>query len=129
MTVVFDTNIFVSALVVPGSRAEQAMLRVIEGRDQLVISRAIVKELLTTLSRRFGRDREELAHVAVYLAEIGRVVDPKRRLPVLEDEPDNRILECALAGQADMVVTGDRALLAVGEYAGVQIISLHESLK
>lgn len=129
MNVVFDTNGFVSALVIPGSRAEQAMLRVIEGRDQLIISRTIVKELLTTLSRKFGRDREELAHVAVYLAEIGRRVEPKRRLHVLEDEPDNRILECALAGRADIVVTGDRALLAVGQYEGVKIISLHEYLR
>lgn len=129
MKVVFDTNIFISALVIPGSRAEEAMLRVVEGRDHLIISKAIIRELLTTLSRKFSRDREELAHVAVYLAEIGSTVSPTQQVNVLEDEPDNRILECALAGQADIVVTGDRAMLALGDYRGVKIITLQEYLK
>lgn len=129
MKAVFDTNIFISALVIPGSRAEQAMLRIIEGKDHVVISKAIIKELLTTLSQKFSRDREELAHVAVYLTEIGTTVYPKQKVSVLEDEPDNRILECALAGQADIVVTGDRAMLALAEYKGVKIITLAEYLK
>jgi predicted nucleic acid-binding protein len=47
----------------------------------------------------------------------------------VKDEPDNRILECALAGRADAIVTGDRALLALGEYRGVRVISLRGFLE
>ncbi len=108
MRVVFDTNIFISALAIPDSLAEQAILRIIEGKDRLILSKSILHEILTTLSRKFGRDREELARVAVYLTEIGEWVDPGRRAHVLRDEPDNRILECAIAGKAALVVTGDR---------------------
>ena len=61
MKVVFDTNIFISALVFPGSRAEEAMHRVMEGKDHLIISKPIIQELLTTLAHKFSRDREELA--------------------------------------------------------------------
>ena len=43
---------------------------------------------------------------------------------VLADEPDGRILECALAATARIIVTGDRAMLALGEQRGVRIISL-----
>ena len=43
---------------------------------------------------------------------------------MLADEPDNRILECAVAGGADVIVTGDRAILALREYRGVRILSL-----
>lgn len=68
MRVVFDTNIFVSALVIHHSQASKAMIRVIEGIDRLIISSAIIKELLTVLSRKFGRDKEELAHVAVFFS-------------------------------------------------------------
>jgi putative PIN family toxin of toxin-antitoxin system len=127
--VVFDTNIFVSALVIPGGRADDAMQRVIEETDQLIFSRAIIHELLSLLSRKFGRDKEELARVAVYLSEIGQRVEPKKKINVLEDEADNRILECAIAGKADVIVTGDRAMLRLGKYEGVRIINLNHYLQ
>jgi predicted nucleic acid-binding protein len=48
---------------------------------------------------------------------------------VVKDEPDNRILECALAGRAEVIVTGDHALLALGEYGRVRIMSLRDYLE
>jgi predicted nucleic acid-binding protein len=48
---------------------------------------------------------------------------------VAKDKPHNRILECALTGRAETIVTGDRALLAPTEYRGVQVISLREYLE
>lgn len=128
MKVVFDTHIFVSAFAIPGSRAEDAMLRIIEGRDRLILSKSILKERLTTLSKKFGREREELARLAVFLSEVGEWVEPNRRVGELKDEPDNRILECALAGRADAVITGDRAMLGLGEYEGIKIMSLKDFL-
>lgn len=129
MRVVFDTNIFVSALAIPGSRAEEAIIRILEGRDRLIISKAIIDELLTILSIKFGRGPEELARAAVFLSEVGEMVRPERRVHVLDDEPDNRILECALAGRADAIVTGDRAMLSLSAYKGVIILSLKDYLQ
>ena len=128
MRIVFDTNVLVSALVFPGGRGEEALQRVVEERDALLISRAIIDELLGVLARKFARDAEELARVAVFLAEIATTVKPARRLKVLSDEADNRILECAVAGRAQAIVTGDRALLALGEHAGIRILSLRDYL-
>ena len=129
MRVVFDTNIFVSALVVPGRRADEALSRIIEGRDTLVVSRPIIRELLDVLARKFARDAEELSRVAVFVADLGNLVEPNRELSVLSDEADNRVLECAVTGQADLLVTGDREVLSLGEYEGVQIIALREYLE
>ena len=128
MKVVFDTNILVSALVFPGGRADAALRRILEEQDQLIISKAILAELLRVLGSKFSRDSEELAHVAVFLSELALTVKPRRRLQVVKDEPDNRILECALTGRAEVIVTGDHSLLALGEYKGVRIISLREYL-
>ena len=128
MKVVFDTNILVSALVFPGGRGEAALRRIIEEQDQLVISKPILDELLGVLARKFSRDAEELAHVAVFLSGLALSVRPRRKLQVVNDEPDNRILECALAGHAEAIVTGDHALLSLREYRGVRIISLREYL-
>ena len=128
MRAVFDTNIFISALAIPGRRAEMALLKVAEGGLQLAISQAIIHEVLDVLARKFDRNPEELSRVAVYLSELAEVVTPRRRLKVLRDEPDNRILECAATAKAEVIVTGDQAMLALGEYRGIRILSLKDFL-
>lgn len=124
MKVVFDTNIYISALMFPGGRAEAALLKVIEGDAELIVSVPVIHEVLDVLARKFDRDAEALARVAVYLADLGSIVKPKRKLAVLRDEPDNRILECAVAGHADIIVTGDQAMLELGEHEGIRIMAL-----
>ena len=124
MRVVFDTNVLVSALALPGGRGDEALRKIVDGRDSLALSRPILDELLSVLARKFAHDREALARVAVFLSEVGEFVEPTESLAVLADEPDNRILECALAAGAQVVVTGDRAMLAHGEYQGIRIVSL-----
>ena len=129
MKVVFDTNVLVSALVFPGGRGEAALLRGVEERDQLFFSKPILDELLGVLARKFSRDKEELSRVALLLSDLGVAVRPRQKLRVVKDEPDNRVLECALAGHVDAIVTGDRALLELREFHGVRIISLREYLE
>jgi len=127
--VVFDTNVFVSALVFPGGDGERAVQRGIDGHDHLLVSYAIVGELLAVLARKFARDREELARVAVFVAGIAETIEPSVSIAVLADEPDNRILECALAGGAELIVTGDKEMLALGDHEGVRIVRLREYLE
>lgn len=128
MRAVFDTNIFVSAFAIPGGRADAAILKAANGEVQLIISRAIIHEVLDVLARKFDRDSEELARVAVFLSELADVVTPRSRLKVLRDEPDNRILECAVTGKADVIVTGDQAMLQLGKYRGIRVVSLKDFL-
>lgn len=129
MRVVFDTNIYISALVNPGGKAEQALNRCIDGRDHLLISKPILEETLRVLADKFSRDREQLARVAVFLDELCEVIGPQQTINLLSDEPDNRILECAVAGKADCVITGDNAMLKLGEHAGVSLLSLRQYLE
>jgi putative PIN family toxin of toxin-antitoxin system len=127
--VVFDSNVLVAALVFPGGAADQAMRRVVGGAHRLLVSKPIIDEVLRVLSRKFSRDREELARVAVFLADTGALVERTHRADALTDEPDNRILECAVSGKADVIVTGDRAMLRLGQYAGVSISTLRDFLE
>jgi len=129
MRVIFDTNIFVSAFVIPGRLAEKAILKIIEGGDTLLLSKEILDELLSILSTKFSRDREEISRVAVILSERVEWVRPTQRIRVLKDEPDNRILERAISGKADIVVTGDKEMLRLGEYGKTKIISLRTYLE
>lgn len=129
MKVVFDTNIFISALVIPGSLAEKAIFKIIEGEDTLVISKEIINEVLLVLSNKFSRDREAVSRVAVNLSELAELVSPTERIRIFKDESDNRILECALCGETDIIVTGDKEMLKLREYKRVKIISLKEYLE
>ena len=128
MRVVFDTNIFISALAIPGSQAETAILRILDGADTLLISKAILDELLSTLAVKFSRDPEALSQVAVMLTEMAEVVKPKNTVEVFKDDPDNRVLECAEAGHADFIVTGDKEMLQLKQYQGIRLISLRDYL-
>ncbi len=129
MKVVFDTNVIISAVTLPRGRADIALKKIIEGADQLILSRSIIDETLRVLANKFSRSREELARVAVFLAELAELVRPRIRISVLSDDPDNRILECAVTGKASCVVTGDRAMLQLGAYRGIQIVSLRDYLE
>ena len=129
MRVVFDTNIYVSAFVIQRGLAEKAMLRIIEGADALLISKDILDELLSTLARKFSRDIDELSRVAVVLTEMAEMIKTESRLKALKDDPDNRILECAADGRADLIVTGDKDMLQLKDYKGIKIISLRSYLE
>jgi putative PIN family toxin of toxin-antitoxin system len=127
--VVFDSNVLIAALVFPGGFADQAMRRVVGGADHLLVSKPIIQEVLGVLARKFTRDREELARVAAFLADAGELVAATYRADALTDEADNRILECAVSGKADAIVTGDRAMLRLGQYADISIITLRDFLE
>ena len=128
MKAVFDTNIFVSALAIPGGQAERAIDLVIDARVQLCISKEIIHEVLGVLAGKFSKGPEELARTAVFLSELAELVIPRKKLTVLDDEPDNRILECAVTGLADIIVTGDRAMLDLKQYQAIRILSLRQCL-
>ena len=124
MRVVFDTNVYVSALVFPGGRADAALHRAIDDEHSVLISRPMIDELLGVLARKFARDREELSRVALFVDDLCEWVEPTETVRDLPDDPDNRVLECALAGRAELIVTGDRAMLRLREWRGIRIATL-----
>lgn len=128
MKAVFDTNIFVSALAIPGGQAERAIDLVIDARVNLCVSKEIIHEVLGVLAQKFSKGPEDLSRTAVFLSELAELVVPRKKLAVLDDEPDNRILECAVTGHADIIVTGDRAMLDLKKYGEIRIRSLRQFL-
>ncbi|MEW6441813.1 MAG: putative toxin-antitoxin system toxin component, PIN family [bacterium] len=128
MKVVFDSNILIAALLFPDGRAAAAVTKILDGPDGLVISRPVIQEVLSVLAAKFSRDKEELSRVAVILSEMGEVVEPACKLCVFRHEPDNRILECVVAGKAELIVTSDKAMLTTGEYEGIRLATLADYL-
>lgn len=125
---VFDTNILVSAYGF-GGRPAQLMRAAILGDIELVTSPPLLAELARVLADKMEFD---VAHVEAVVGQLGRVADvirPDTRISVIADEPDNRVLECAVAGSADAIVSGDGHLLELGEFRGIRILRAADVLR
>ncbi len=128
--VVLDTNVLVSALGWEGS-PKDAFLCVIEGKAGLFISRAQLKELSEVLSYpKLGFKREQAERFIALILELAVVVKPKGKINAVGNDPDdNRILEAAVEGNVDYVVTGDSDLLDLKVFNGIKIVTPKEFLQ
>jgi len=126
MKVVLDSNVYISALSLPGGVAEQALDMAMDGVFEVALSQPILGEVLRVLSRKFRRDPEDVARTAIHLCSLAVMVGTTSRVSVLADDADNRVLECARAAGAGAIVTGDRAILALGAWEGIEILSLRQ---
>ena len=129
MIFTFDTNILVSGFTRPEGRASQAMVNITLRNDDLFISQPIIEELLRVLDNKFNWSAAALDAVSGWIARNCQVVAPVETLSVLADEPDNRILECAVAADADLIVTGDRQMLTLGNFRHIRIVTLADYLE
>jgi putative PIN family toxin of toxin-antitoxin system len=126
--VVFDTNIYVSALAIPGGNAEDAYLEAVRGTFELFTSVAILTETARVLQTKFDWTDDKVRQAIQDISQTATVLRPRPTLHILKDEPENRILECAIDAQADYVISGDRHLLALKRHADSTIISLSDFL-
>lgn len=128
MRVVFDTNIFVSAFGIPGGNAEEAYLHAVQGVFELFTSVSILTETANTLRGKFEWSDEKIQRLLRSISKTATVLKTRPDLHILTDEPDNRILECALLAEANIVVSGDRHLLSLKRYRGISVVKLADFL-
>ena len=128
MRAVLDTNVAVRALLRRRGPAGPLLARLSDGAYTPIYSRPMLDELIDVLGRPRIRQRYHLgdAEVAITLAlirERGKPVLPSRRVTVCRDPNDDKLLEAAVAGRADAIVSGDNDLLAPGSFEGIPIVS------
>jgi putative PIN family toxin of toxin-antitoxin system len=126
--IVADTNIYISALNFAGS-ADKVLALGRAGLIEICISPAILDEIGGVLARKFRWSATRVREARSAISGFTVAVHPREPVSViLEDEADNRILECALAAGADAIVTGDHHLLQLRHFRGVRITSPREYL-
>jgi uncharacterized protein len=130
MKVVLDTNVLVSALIVPRGKPARILDAAADLKFQLVISPHILDELREVLQRRhiqkrFHPSAEDIeTYVAERLPRLALVITPQHvENAIPNDPPDNLVLACALEGGADFLVSGNDHLLALRDYRGIQIVT------
>jgi putative PIN family toxin of toxin-antitoxin system len=129
MKVVFDTNVYVSAFLIPGSLAQDAFLCAQRRQATLFTSVAILTETAGVFRTKFQQEEEDVAAALRLIGRAATIVKPSVKITVLEDIPDNRILECAVEAGADLIVTGDHHLLRLKTYHDVAIIRVADFLR
>lgn len=118
--VVFDTNIFLSAFTF-GGKPEAVFEMARAGRIQLIVSASILAELASILKGKFSWDDADIREALMVVGRHADLVKPGMRLRVLEDDADNRVLECAVEGGAEWIISGDHHLLSLREFRGIRI--------
>lgn len=134
MRVVADTNVVVSGLLWKGpSRHLLDLAR--SGAVTLFTSPQLLAELLDVLQRPKLERRLEQAGVTPWELVAGYgvlarlVTAPQRPAVVLDDPDDDRVLECAVASDAELVVSGDQHLLDLSEHEGIRILRSREAVE
>lgn len=122
--VVFDTNIYISAVLFGGN--PRTCLELARNKEiQLFTSKKILVELATKLSKKFHWAEEDIHNVIEGILVFANLVKPKQTINFIKDDPkDNNILECAVQGKVDYIISGDKKhLLSLKEFRNIPIIT------
>jgi len=122
---VFDTNVLVSALLLPDSAPRHALDRAL-AQGKVLLSFAALAELYEVLGRKQFRRYADDADIRSFLATLTREtewVDVDTRITACRDPKDDKFLELATSGRATHIVSGDADLLALNPFRGIAILS------
>jgi len=128
LIVVLDTNVIISALL----SAEGPPAQIIDLWEAGVFDVAISTPLLDELKRALDYPQvkkfqkmtpDEINTLLGRWSTLSVYVEPEVALEVVEDDPDdNRVLECAVAAKVNYIISGDKHLLDLGEYRGIEVL-------
>jgi putative PIN family toxin of toxin-antitoxin system len=121
---VYDTNVIISAILKPGSIPASLVSLAMRGEVRLFLSPALLAEYTEVVKRPvFGFNSTSVNRFLKELENAAVMVYPTIRETAASDEPDNRILECALEAKAEYVITGNRKHFPFAEFKGIKILS------
>ena len=122
MRVVFDTNIYVAA-VLRGGFAEDIIALADKKIIILVTSSDILNELENKLLIKFNFSHDQVNFIVKRINKLSVVIDTTEKITQIKRDPDdNKILECAIAGKADLIVSSDQDLIQLKSYRDIPII-------
>ena len=122
MRVVFDTNVYIAA-VLRGGFAEDIIALADKKVVTLLTSRDILKELENKLLTKFSFTQDQVKVIRKRIQSFSEVIMITEKITqVARDPEDNKILECAIAGKADIIVSSDQDLIQLKTYKDIPII-------
>jgi putative PIN family toxin of toxin-antitoxin system len=131
MRITLDTNVIISSFIVPGGSADQVMQLVGKGEVELILSPFILDEFKRVFTQKFDLPPRAVEKAVSRIERLAAVIQPEITIDIIkEKEDDNRILECAVSGKVDYLITGDKKhILPLGSIQGIPIVTITEFLK
>ena len=135
MKIVIDTNVWLSGIFWEGEASK--ILEKAEKKDvQIIISEDILSEIIKVLNRE-SKFQKYILNLKLSMEDLLRtilsistLIETKTKLDIIKADPkDNIILEVALDGKAEYIISYDNHLLNMIEFRGIKIISPGEFLK
>lgn len=122
MRVVFDTNVLIANALKDGFTREILKLA-ITGTIDLLTSEPIISELDEKLRTKFSWEEPRINQYTNAIREIAQIIKPTEKINVIKSDPDdNKILECAVAGKAELIVSADSDLIKLKNFQGIGIV-------
>ncbi|MBI2007275.1 MAG: putative toxin-antitoxin system toxin component, PIN family [Candidatus Blackburnbacteria bacterium] len=125
--VVLDSNILISAFVY-GGKPEQILRLILEKQIDGFTSSPLLSELFEVLIKKFHFSLEKIQVFEQKIKKNFLVVYPEKTVHVVKDEDDNKVLEVAVEGGCDFIITGDKELLRLGKWKGISILTADQFL-
>ena len=126
MRVVLDTNILISAVFF-GGLPRLALQLSMQEHCVLLTSPVLLEEFERILVRRFRVQTSAAERILQEYKSVAEVINPSILLNIITADPsDNRILECAIAGKANAIVSGDSHLLTLGSFRKIPILTVRQ---
>ena len=130
LRVVFDTNVYFPAFTHPLGPPFRIWERAVKGSFILLASPAILRELAHVFRDVLHCAETGIVAYLKLVAKVAEIVSPATNLRVIAEDPaDDRILECALAGGADLIVSGDRHLRKLKSFRSIGIVQPSDFLR
>lgn len=120
---VVDTNVLISGFIWGGTPREIIDKFRLDSLYILVISPELVHEFRNKLLQKFLVESVQVDQWVIELAQYAELVSPNYLTEICRDPKDNMILDTALVGKADYIVTGDKDLLILGKFQKTTILS------
>ena len=129
MRVVLDTNVLISSLLWSQGIPARVVALARQGRIHSVTSSVLLEELRRVLEEKMGFPPESLREALEIVIEHSEIVAPLCPVQVIQADPDDdRVLECAVEGKAEAIVTGDQHLLKLESFQSIPIVTPREFL-
>lgn len=117
-----DTNVYISAIFW-GGKPRKVLELGRNGRISIFTSSEIQAEIETKLKTKFGIEEREIAQILLDYAMFTLPIKTLEKISVIDADPDDdKFIECAVAGKAGYIVSGDKHLLDLKNYRGIQIM-------
>ena len=125
--VLLDANVIVSALVF-GGKPGHILALLLEKKFCVISSPILFAEIEDVINKKFPLSSEDLRLFRKQTQKTFEIVNPKETISLLKDDSDNRVLEAAVEGKCQYIITGDKELLSLGKFKGVKIVKVAEFL-